>query len=38
VREHRQLLDAICRGDGEAARRIALAHVEAFAREMRAAL
>ncbi|HEX5261574.1 MAG TPA: GntR family transcriptional regulator [Gaiellales bacterium] len=38
VREHRELLHAICRGDGEAARRIALGHVEAFAREMRAAL
>ena len=38
VREHRALLEAIARGDGEAARAIALEHVLDFAREMRAAL
>ena len=38
VREHRALLEAIARGDAEAARAIALEHVLGFAREMRAAL
>jgi DNA-binding GntR family transcriptional regulator len=38
VREHRALLEAIGRGDAEAARAIALEHVLGFAREMRAAL
>jgi DNA-binding GntR family transcriptional regulator len=38
VREHRALLEAIERGDAEAARTIALEHVLGFAREMRAAL
>ena len=38
VREHRALLEAISRGDPEAARSIALEHVLGFAREMRAAL
>ncbi|HEY5658466.1 MAG TPA: GntR family transcriptional regulator [Myxococcota bacterium] len=38
VREHRDLLEAICRRDAEAARRIAGEHVTAFAAEMRAAL
>jgi DNA-binding GntR family transcriptional regulator len=38
VREHRDLLEAICRGDADAARRIAGEHVTAFASEMRAAL
>jgi DNA-binding GntR family transcriptional regulator len=38
VREHRDLLEAICRGDAEAARKIAGDHVLAFAAEMRAAL
>jgi DNA-binding GntR family transcriptional regulator len=38
VREHRDLLEAICRGDAEAAERIARAHVVGFATEMRAAL
>jgi len=38
VREHRELLEAICRGDAEAARKIAGEHVVAFAAEMRAAL
>jgi len=38
VREHRDLLEAICRGDADAARRIAGEHVNAFAAEMRAAL
>jgi len=38
VREHRELLEAICRGDAEAARKIAGDHVLAFAAEMRAAL
>jgi DNA-binding GntR family transcriptional regulator len=38
VREHRALLEAIDRGDAEAARAVALEHVLGFAREMRAAL
>ena len=38
VGEHRALLEAIGRGDAEAARAIALEHVLGFAREMRAAL
>jgi DNA-binding GntR family transcriptional regulator len=38
VREHRELLEAICEGDAERARTIALAHVQAFARAIRAAL
>jgi DNA-binding GntR family transcriptional regulator len=38
VREHRALLEAIDRGDADAAREIALEHVLGFAREMRAAL
>lgn len=38
VREHRALLEAIDRGDADAARAIALEHVLGFAREMRAAL
>jgi DNA-binding GntR family transcriptional regulator len=38
VREHRALLEAIGRGDAEAARAIALEHVLGFARQMRAAL
>jgi DNA-binding GntR family transcriptional regulator len=38
VREHRDLLEAICRGDAEGARSVALEHVLAFAREIRAAL
>jgi DNA-binding GntR family transcriptional regulator len=38
VAEHRELLQAIVDGDAAAARSIALAHVVAFAREMRAAL
>jgi len=38
VREHRDLLEAICRGDADAARKIAGDHVIAFAAEMRAAL
>lgn len=38
VREHRVLLEAIGRGDAEAARAIALEHVLDFARKMRAAL
>ena len=38
VREHRALLEAIARGDAEAARAIALEHVLGFARQMRAAL
>jgi DNA-binding GntR family transcriptional regulator len=38
VAEHRDLLEAIVDGDPAAARSIALAHVVAFAREMRAAL
>ena len=38
VAEHRELLQAIVDGDASAARSIALAHVVAFAREMRAAL
>ena len=38
VREHRELLEAICDGDAGRARTIALAHVQAFARAIRAAL
>lgn len=38
VRDHRDLLEAICRGDSDTARRIAGEHVNAFAAEMRAAL
>lgn len=38
VREHRDLLEAICRGDADTAGEIAGAHVTAFAAEMRAAL
>jgi len=38
VREHRDLLEAICRGDAATAGEIAGAHVTAFAAEMRAAL
>ena len=38
VREHRALLDAIVRGDAEAARTIALEHVLGFERAMRRAL
>ena len=38
VREHRALLEAIVRGDAEAARTIALEHVLGFEREMRRAL
>jgi DNA-binding GntR family transcriptional regulator len=38
VGEHRALLEAIRDGDPEAARRVALEHVLAFARQMRAAL
>jgi len=38
VREHRDLLEAICRGDADTARRIASEHVTTFATEMRAAL
>jgi len=38
VGEHRALLQAIAEGDPEAARRVALEHVLAFARQMRAAL
>ena len=38
VREHRALLEAIDRGDAEAAQAIALEHVLGFARQMRAAL
>jgi DNA-binding GntR family transcriptional regulator len=38
VREHRDLLDAICRQDSDAARKIASEHVVGFAAEMRAAL
>ena len=38
VREHRDLLEAICRGDAGTAAKIAGAHVTAFAEEMRAAL
>ncbi|MBW2495442.1 MAG: GntR family transcriptional regulator [Deltaproteobacteria bacterium] len=38
VREHRDLLEAICRGDADTAGEIAGAHVTAFAEEMRAAL
>jgi DNA-binding GntR family transcriptional regulator len=38
VREHRDLLEAICRGDAETASKIAGEHVIAFAAEMRAAL
>jgi len=38
VREHRDLLEAISRGDAESAERIARAHVVGFATEMRAAL
>jgi DNA-binding GntR family transcriptional regulator len=38
VREHRELLDAVRRGDAEAARATARAHVLAFAADMRAVL
>jgi DNA-binding GntR family transcriptional regulator len=38
MREHRELLAAICDGDPVAARSVAEAHVHAFADEMRAAL
>ncbi|MGZ4481445.1 MAG: GntR family transcriptional regulator [Gaiellales bacterium] len=38
VREHRVLLEAICAGQAERARALALEHIENFAREMRAAL
>jgi DNA-binding GntR family transcriptional regulator len=38
VSEHRALLEAIARADAERARTVALAHVLAFAREMRAVL
>ena len=38
VREHQELLEAIGRGQADAARQIALEHVLAFAREIRAAL
>ncbi len=38
VREHRDLLEAICAGQAERARALALEHIENFAREMRAAL
>jgi len=38
VRDHRDLLEAICRGDADTAGRIAGEHVVAFAAEMRAAL
>jgi len=38
VREHRDLLEAICRGDADTAGKIAGEHVTAFAAEMRAAL
>jgi DNA-binding GntR family transcriptional regulator len=38
VREHRALLEAIDRGDVEAARAVALEHVLGFAREMRSVL
>ena len=38
VSEHRELLTAIADADPEAARAVALEHVRAFAREMRAAL
>jgi DNA-binding GntR family transcriptional regulator len=38
VHEHRSLLEAIDRGDAEAARAVALEHVLGFAREMRRAL
>ena len=38
VREHRELLDAVRRGDAATARSTARAHVLAFAHEMRAAL
>ena len=38
VREHRALLEAISRGDADAARSVALEHVLGFAREMRSVL
>jgi DNA-binding FadR family transcriptional regulator len=38
VSEHRALLEAIAAADAAAARTVALEHVLAFAREMRAAL
>ena len=38
VGEHRALLQAIADADPDAARRVALEHVLAFARQMRAAL